>query len=221
MFGDFKNKAASRATFSLGIPEGYELPSEDTLKASLREIVRTNLLLDRELAPKGLMVSPVWESHGGNAAVRAVVAPKQFRDRYYAGKGAAALLDRGMASAIIGVLRWLSDTPEDAALALADTFAFWISADAPIRSLERTYEPHMMLLSLLCADLARKNAAGMTVMELLASLGIPLDTHDPAVDPPIPRIKESMRAKFEAMHEEEAAWVRRWLRGREEQGHFP
>jgi len=46
----------------------------------------------------------------------------------------------------------------------------------PGRALPRPYEVHFMLLSLLSADLGRKNTAAMDMMEMLASLGIPLDT---------------------------------------------
>jgi hypothetical protein len=209
MFNWLKKKKtiSNPAVFSFGLPRGFTPPPEETLEASLREIVRTNFLLDRELAPKGLSVSPVWENQNGTAVVRALLAPSQFRERYFVGHGAAALMDPGMARATVGIFPWMSDSPKEAAIVLQDSYKFWCDLEAPTRSLERPFQAHFTLLSLLSADLARKNAAGMDIMEIMASLGIPLDTHDPASDPPIAQIKQSMLAKTEKMHAEEVGWV--------------
>ncbi len=205
--GSTQKMISGPAAFSFDLPRGYEPPPEETLEASLRDIVRTNVLLDRELAPKGLMISPVWENQNGTAAVRAVQAPTQFRERFFAGRGAAAVMDTGMVRFTIGIFPWMSDSPDDAAIVLEDTYGFWRDPAAPTRSLERPFELHFTLLSLLLADLARKNAAGMDEMEMMASLGIPIDTHDPARDPSVAQIKESMRAKIAKMRAQEVGWV--------------
>src|SRR5688572_6724102 len=80
----------------LGLIEGNALPSQDELMQTARSIILTNVALDRELSPKGLLISPIWENRDGASVVRLSALPSQFRSRYYEGAAADALQRSGV-----------------------------------------------------------------------------------------------------------------------------
>jgi hypothetical protein len=196
----------SDARLFLAWPEGHELPARDLLVAEARAIIKTNAALDRELAPSGVLVSPVWEERGGQAHARLAALPREFRSRYFDDDARATLLERDALVLVADFTRVFSNDPVGATFALENTLTTWLDEDAPTRVVLQSYRGHLKLLTLLLADVARKASAGFDTLELAASWGCLSMVHDPETDPPVDSIKSAMRAKTTAMWAAEDGW---------------
>ena len=190
----------------LSWPDGYELPGEEALFADARAILQSNAALDRELAPRGVLVSPVWEEHDGQTVVRLAALPHEFRGRYHDEATRQALLDRTALQFVADVAGVFADDPVGATLALENTQRTWWDEAAPTRVIAPSYKGHLRLLSLVLADVGRKLAAGFSTIEICASYGMLSMVHDPDRDPPVDTVKAAMRDKTKAMWAAEDGW---------------
>ena len=191
----------------LDLPQDFEVPDVDAIVQDARAILMHSLRLQKELEPGGIVLSPIWEEHAGQASVRAAMVPPQVSLRYFEGPGVASLRDQGVMEMMAEIVLMLLEDPANAAKVLAATEAIWFSAEAPVRSLEVPYKPHFKVLTLVIADLARKVGAGFTELEWIASLGLMDAFHDPESDPPRDDVLGSMRDKSSAMLADEEAWM--------------
>jgi hypothetical protein len=192
----------------LHLPESFAPPDPDALLEDARAILLPGLSLRKELAGQGVVISPIWEDHDGQASVRAAIVPAQVVARHFEGPGLVSMRDPGVMQMLCDVVAMLLEEPEGAASALAATHALWISPGAPVRSLELPYKPHFKVLTLTIADLARKVGAGFTELEWIASLGLLDAYHDPESDPPRADVFTSTEVKTLALSAEEAEWMR-------------
>lgn len=206
-----KPSGPSRAM--LHLPETFDIPDADTIVQDARAILLHALSLRKELAEGEIVVSPVWEGQGGQAAVRAALVPPQVVTRYFEGKGIASLRDAGVMGMLADVAVMLLEEPDAAAEVLAATEQLWISPEAPVRTIDVPYKPHFKLLTLVIADLARKVGAGFSELEWIASLGLLDAYHDPASDPPRDEVLSQTAAKTLAMCAEESEWMRAHVQG--------
>lgn len=195
----------------LQLPDGLEAPDPEALIDDARAILLHGLSLRKELEGQGVVISPIWEDHQGQASVRAAVVPAQVVARHFEGPGLASMRDASVMQMLGDVVGMLLEEPEGAAKALFATHQLWISPDAPTRSLELPFKPHFKVLTLVIADLARKVGAGFTELEWLASLGLLDAYHDPSTDPPRADVLASTEAKTRAMCAEEDEWMRALL----------
>jgi hypothetical protein len=195
----------------LHLPETFELPDPDALLADARAILLHGLSLHKELEGQGVVVSPIWEDHDGQASVRAALVPQEVVRRQFEGPGLVSLRDPGVMQMLCDVVAMLLEEPDGAAKVLAATEQLWISHGAPVRSLELPYKPHFKVLTLAIADLARKVGAGFTELEWIASLGLLDAYHDPDSDPPREAVITATEAKTLAMCADEAEWMRELL----------
>lgn len=196
----------------LGLPVGYEAPSEEELVAEAERVVRRNFELGDELAhlaEQGLVPSPIWEVKGGILHARMAVLPPVYRTRYHEPDGALVLGEHAALSMVAEVLPWMVDDPVGASVALEDTLRAWLDDTAPVRSLELPAQGHTRLLTILLADIARKGAAGLDTLEWLASLGLPFEEARDDDDPTPEEIRVSMKEHLHAMWEEERGWLRK------------
>lgn len=191
----------------LALPEGYVLPDVEDLLHDARAILLHTLSLRTETRASGFQISPVWENHEGQAALRATVVPPEVESRHFEGKGMTALRNPDILTMIGDVVEILAEEPIVAARALAMTASLWISEDAPIRQLGMPYKGHYKLLTLVIADFLRKVGAGFDDLEWITSLGILSAYHNPAEDPPVEDIQASMREKMERLIVDENAWL--------------
>lgn len=191
----------------LALPEGYALPDVEDLLHDARAILLHTLNLRTETQSSGIQISPVWENHAGQAALRAAVVPLEVELRHFEGKGMNALRDPNALTMIGDVVEILAEEPIAAARALSMTAALWISEDAPIRQLGLPYKGHYKLLTLVIADFLRKVGAGFDELEWITSLGILSAYHNPAEDPPIEDIQASTREKMQRLIVDENAWL--------------
>lgn len=192
----------------LHLPESFEVPHPDAIVDDARAILLHSFSLRKDLAESDIVVSPIWEGHAGEAAVRAAIVPPQVVTRHFEGPGIVALRDAGVMQMLGDVVGMLLEDPAGAAGVLAATEQLWVSPEAPVRSLEVPYKPHFKVLTLTIADLARKVGAGFTELEWIASLGLLDAYHDPASDPPREDVVTATAAKTLAMCAEEAEWMR-------------
>jgi hypothetical protein len=195
----------------LHLPESFELPDPDDLLEDARALLLHGLSLRKELEGQGIVISPIWEDHDGQAAVRAAIVPAQVVARHFEGPAIVSMRDAGVMQMLCDVVGMLLEDPEGAAKVLAATDQLWISPGAPVRSLELPYKPHFKVLTLAIADLARKVGAGFTELEWIASLGLLDAYHDPESDPPREAVLTSTEVKTLAMCADEAEWMRSLL----------
>lgn len=209
----------AQARAFLELDESAELPDDETLVADAEQIVEVHAAVALEtadLAAQGLQPSPIWEVRlsGRPPEVRARLAVRApaLRGRTLS-VDAFDALDEAWIDALIVALRWLVDDPIGAAHALENTHKLWFDKDAPSRVIDVPPRPHLRVLSMSLADLARKHAAGFTPLEWLASLGLPLaDVRaevgaDTALDDA--SIHGSMRDRTVAMWAEELRWQKK------------
>jgi hypothetical protein len=199
------------ARANLQLPEGFAQPNPDDVLDDARAILLHGLSLRKELLGGDVVVSPIWEDDGGQAAVRAAIVPPQVASRHFEGPGLVSLRDAGVLQMLVDVVGMLLEDPEAAAEALAGTDQLWVSPGAPMRSLDLPYKPHFKVLTLTIADLVRKVGAGFTELEWIASLGLLDAYHDPESDPPREAVRTATEAKTLAMCAEEAEWMRALL----------
>jgi hypothetical protein len=191
----------------LALPDGYALPDVEDLLHDARAILLHTLNLRTETQSSGIQISPIWENHEGQAALRAAIVPKEVELRHFEGKGMNALRDPNALTMIGDVVEIFAEEPIAAARALAMTEALWVSADAPIRQLGLPYKGHYKLLTLVIADFLRKIGAGFNELEWITSLGILSAYHNPAEDPPVEDIQASTREKMQRLIIDENAWL--------------
>jgi len=191
----------------LQLPEGYALPDVDQLMDEARAIVLYTVNLRKDTKETGIQISPVWEDHGGQAALRATVVPAEVEARHFEGKGMAALGNPEVLQMIADAVEILFDEPAAAAQALEVTASVWISHEAPVRTLGQPYKGHFKLLTLVIADFLRKIGGGFDELEWLTSIGLLSAYHNPAEDPPVEQVRASMREKAAKLFEEEKAWM--------------
>ncbi|MFO0551174.1 MAG: hypothetical protein U0271_22480 [Polyangiaceae bacterium] len=206
MSSDSPDLAAARAL--LHLPEQFDIPSTETLVEDARAMLLYSLSLRKELAASDIVVSPIWEGHAGEVSVRAAVVPAEVVARHFEGPGTAALRDSGMLEMIADVATVLLEDPVGAAKVLSSTEQLWVTFEAPVRSLEMPYRPHLKVLTLTIADFIRKIGAGFTELEWLTSMGLLDAYHDPSSDPPRETVLTATNAKTLAMCAEEATWMR-------------
>jgi hypothetical protein len=199
---------AGDARAMLHLPEKFDLPEPEVIVQDARAILLHAFSLRKELGEADIVISPVWEDHGGQASVRAAIVPPEIVKRYFEGPGLTSLRDAGVMQMLGDVVGMLLEDPEGAAKVLAATEQLWVSPQAPVRSLDLPYKPHFKVLTLAIADLARKVGAGFTELEWIASLGLLDAYHDPANDPPREEVLTATAAKTLAMCAEEASWMR-------------
>lgn len=199
---------ASEGRARLQLPSDFVPPTVDEVVQDARAILLHTLSLRKELDATGIVLSPIWEGHVGEAAVRAAVVPEELVTRYYEGPGLASLRDAGVLEMLAEIAVMLLEQPDEAARVLATTEELWFHEGSPVRSLELPYKPHFKLLTLVIADLARKAGAGFGELEWIASLGLLDAFHDPASDGPREAILASTREKTRAMCAEEESWMR-------------
>lgn len=192
----------------LQLPEDFVLPTVDEVVQDARAILLHTLSLRKELDATGIVLSPIWEGHVGEAAVRAAVVPKEVVTRYYEGPGLGSLRDAGVLEMLCEIAVMLLEQPDEAARVLSTTEELWFHEGSPVRSLEVPFKPHFKLLTLVIADLARKAGAGFGELEWIASLGLLDAFHDPDSDGPREAILASTRDKTQSMCAEEEAWMR-------------
>jgi hypothetical protein len=212
-----KKLSVAEARALLGVTS-LEIPSEDQLREDAALVIARTLELGDEVAhlkEQGLQPSPIWEldpspAGGGAPRVRArlAVLPVQFRTRYFEGEGRATLDDPAAVQLACEALPWLLDDPVGAAVALENTLRVWLDETGPTRPLDLPYRSHLRLLSLLLADLARKGSAGLSDLEWLASLGLPIEDLREEDDPPEVEIREGAKAKLQELWMEERGWLR-------------
>jgi hypothetical protein len=164
--------------------------------------------LRKVLAPNGIVCSPIWEGHAGEASVRAAVVPEQVVTRHFEGPGVLALRDGTVVTMVADIAAILLTDPAGALVVLGPTEQLWIHEEAPVRSLETPYRPHLKLLTLLVADFTRKIGAGFTELEWIASLGLIDAFYDPATDPPGEEVLRSTHARTASMCAEEEEWMK-------------
>lgn len=191
----------------LALPDGYAVPDVDELLHDARAILLHTLNLRTETQSAGIQISPVWENHDGQAALRAAIVPKEVELRHFEGKGMNALRDPNALTMIGDVVEILAEEPIAAARALSMTSALWVSDEAPIRQLGVPYKGHYKLLTLVIADFLRKIGAGFNELEWITSLGILSAYHNPDEDPPVEDIQASTREKMERLIIDENAWL--------------
>ncbi len=195
----------------LQVPQGFVIPETDVIIQDARAMLLHNLTLHSEVRESGILVSPIWEDHQGQASLRAALVPAGVAARYFEGPGLASLRDASVLEMVADVIPMLLESPAAAARALETTHQLWISEDAPVRGLQMPYKGHFKILTLLLADLARKVSAGFSELEWLASIGVLGAFHDPAQDPPVEQVMASTRERFAKMIAEEEAWMRTLL----------
>ncbi len=199
---------AAQARAMLHLPEKLDLPEPEAIVQDARAILLHAYSLRKELAAADIVISPIWENHGGQASVRAAIVPPEVVTRYFEGPGLASLRDAGVMQMLGDVIGMLLEDPQGAAKVLSPTEQLWVSPEAPVRALDLPYKPHFKLLTLAIADLARKVGAGFTELEWIASLGLLDAYHDPASDPPREEVLTATAAKTLAMCADEATWMR-------------
>jgi hypothetical protein len=191
----------------LDLPEGHALPDVDHLMQDARAILLHTVNLRTETRAAGIQISPVWELHDGQAALRATVVPPEIEARHFEGKGMMALRDPNALTMIADAVEILADEPAVAAQALAMTASVWISKDAPIRPLGLPYKGHFKLLTLVIADFLRKIGADFDELEWLTSIGLLSAYHNPDEDPPVEQVRASARDKSLQLVAQEEAWM--------------
>lgn len=196
---------SSRAFLSL--PEGYAIPDVEDLLHDARAIILHTLNLRTETQSSGIQISPIWENHEGQAALRATVVPREVESRHFEGKGMTALRNPEAMTMIGDVVEILAEEPIAAANALSMTASLWITEEAPIRQLGLPYKGHYKLLTLVIADFLRKVGAGFNDLEWITSLGILSAYHNPDEDPPVEDIQASTREKMGRLVIDENAWL--------------
>lgn len=209
----------AQARAFLELDGSAELPDEETLLADAEQIVEVHAAVAREtaaLGAQGLQLSPIWE-------VRAALTPPEVRARLAVrapsirartlSVEAFDALDDAFIDALIVALRWLVDDPIGAAHALENTHKLWFDREAPSRVVDVPARPHLRVLTMSLADLARKHSAGFTPLEWLASLGLPLAEIREEVGAETDRddasIQRSMRDRTVAMWAEELRWQKK------------
>jgi len=196
----------------LGLPEGYEPAPEEELERDARALAKKTLTfaLDlAELAASGLQLSPIWEERDGVVQLRLSVVPRELRTRYFEGEGArVALEDPELFRLVAELVDWIASDPVGGAFALDDTHRIWFDAEGPVRALPLPYRPHFKVVSLLLADGVRKLSFGLTTLEWLSTLGLPIEEMCAEEDPPAAEIRASADEELAAMWAEEAAWKR-------------
>jgi hypothetical protein len=191
------------------------VPDDAELAADAQLILERTFQLGDEVAhlkEQGLQPSPVWEldPSGGAPRVRArlAVLPIQFRSRYFEGDGRATLDDPAAVQLACEALPWLLEDPVGATVALENTLRVWLDETGPTRPLDLPYRSHLRLLSLLLADLARKGSVGLSDLEWLTSIGLPVEDLREEDDPPEVEIREGAKAKLQELWVEERGWLR-------------
>ena len=191
----------------LALPVGEKCPATEKLVEDARAILLHTVGVREQIAESGLQVSPIWEEHEGQAALRATVVPRQLERRHFEGAGMALLRNPDVLQMIADAVEILAEEPAVAAQALEQTAALWSCEPAPVRPLGVPYKPHFKLLTLALADFLRKVGAGFEMLEWLTSIGLLLSFHDPAEDPPLDAVRAAMRDKSARMIAEEDAWM--------------
>lgn len=196
----------------LGLPEGWEAPAAEEMERDARAIAKKTLAFGLELAALaagGLQLSPIWEDREGHVQLRLAVVPRELRTRYFEGEGAQeALEDPELFRLVAEVAEWIASDPVGGAFALDDTHRVWFDAEGPVRALELHSKPHFKLLSLLLADGVRKLSYGLTPLEWLVTLGLPIEEMRDDDDPSAAEIRASAEEALAEMWAEEAAWTR-------------
>src|SRR5579864_7063866 len=77
----------------LHLPAEFVAPSTDVLVQDARATLLHNLSLRSEAKETGVLVSPIWENHEGQASLRAAVVPPEVAARYFEGRGLASMRD--------------------------------------------------------------------------------------------------------------------------------
>ena len=191
----------------LDLPEGYALPDVDDLMHDARAILLHTVSLRAETRASGIQISPVWEHHDGQAAIRATVVPAEIEARHFEGKGMMALRDPNALTMIADAVEILADEPAVAAQALMMTASVWINKEAPVRPLGMPYKGHFKLLTLVIADFLRKVGADFDELEWLTSIGLLSAYHNPDEDPPVEEVRAAARDKTLRLVAEEEAWM--------------
>ncbi|MRG93679.1 hypothetical protein [Polyangium spumosum] len=191
----------------LELPEGYTTPDVDHLMHDARALLLHTVNLRTETRASGIQISPVWELHDGQAALRATVVPAEIEARHFEGKGMMALRDPNALTMIADVVEILADEPAVAAQALVTTASIWIDENAPVRPLGLPYKGHFKLLTLVIADFLRKIGAGFDELEWLTSIGLLSAYHNPDEDPPVEEVRAAARDKSLRLAAEEGAWM--------------
>jgi len=196
----------------LDLPEGYALPDIDHLTHDARAILLHTVNLRTETRSSGIQISPIWENHDGQAALRATVVPQEIETRHFEGKGMMALRSPEALTMIADAVEILAEEPAIAAQALHMTAFLWIHKDAPIRPLGLPYKGHFKLLTLVIADFLRKIGAGFDDLEWLTSIALLASYHNPDEDPPIEEVRAATREKTLGLVAEEEAWMAAFLK---------
>lgn len=191
----------------LELPEGYACPNVDDLMHDARAILLHTVNLRAETRATGIQISPIWEQHNGQAALRATVVPTEIEARHFEGQGMMALRNPEVLTMIADAVEILADEPAVAAQALVTTASIWISEEAPVRPLGLPYKGHFKLLTLVIADFLRKVGAGFNELEWLTSIGLLSAYHNPDEDPPVEQVRASARDKSLQLAAEEGAWM--------------
>ncbi len=191
----------------LELPEGYAVPNVDELMQDARAILLHTVHLRQETRATGVQISPIWERHDDQAALRATVVPAEVEARHFEGKGMAALRDPNVLTMIADAVEILADEPAVAAQALEMTASLWISKEAPVRQLGLPYKGHFKLLTLVIADFLRKVGAGFNELEWLTSIGLLSSYHNPDEDPPVEQVRAAARDKTLQLAAQEEAWM--------------
>jgi hypothetical protein len=191
----------------LELPEGYACPNVDELMHDARAILLHTVNLRKETQASGIQISPIWERHDGQAALRATVVPTEVEARHFEGNGMMSLRDPNVLTMIADAVEMLADEPAAAAQALVTTASLWINKEAPVRQLGLPYKGHFKLLTLVIADFLRKVGAGFDELEWLTSIGLLSAYHNPDEDPPVEQVRTSVREKAQRLVAEEEAWM--------------
>lgn len=196
----------------LGLPERFEPAAGEELERDARAIATRTLGFDLELAEltaSGLQLSPIWEARADIVQLRLAVVPRELRTRYYEGDGAReALEDPELFRLAAELVEWIAGDPVGGAFALDDTHRVWFDAEGPVRTIALPFRPHYKVLSLLLADGVRKLSSGLTTLEWLATLGLPIEEMRDEEDPSPTEIRASADEALSEMWAEEAAWTR-------------
>jgi hypothetical protein len=195
----------------LHLPEGFVAPETAMLIQDARAILLHTLALRRDLASSEIVISPIWENHDGQAALRAAIVPPEVANQFFGGSSLASLKEESVLEMIADIVAMFADDLVGAARVLQSTEELWISKEAPIRPLGMPWKNHFKLLTLTIADFSRKISAGMNELEWITSIGLLDAFHDPSTDPPIAEVRASTAEKSARLHANEEKWMAEFL----------
>lgn len=178
-------------------PAGLIESRHETLDADARAIVDENLRLGAEAQPVGGAVefpSPIVDADGSHSKA---ILPAPFLALYYRDPVAKELREGPLVGLAVEAFERLRADPVELLLATREIRSIYLRADlfAPPPPVDAK-RPWAHMLSALLADVARKSAAGLTPLEIAATLGAQAE----------PETLAFAHAKLREQREREAAW---------------